>query len=164
MRFSKEDSDFIKANTPTIPKADSSTSRALATTSSVQTDKYYFTGKGYIGTTFTTVDVTGYATVDLGVINHTVTTNFSTIDLSFVNHSKITNSVYFTAYGGVVGSGGLVKIADFVMSNESTNTNSLYQGKTQNWSGIPTNYYISSKATITDSGSDIDIVPAISKI
>ncbi|MFC5450090.1 hypothetical protein [Paenibacillus aestuarii] len=42
--FSKEDSDFIIGNTPTIPKVGSSTSRTF---SSVQTDKYYFTGKGY---------------------------------------------------------------------------------------------------------------------
>ncbi|MFC5450089.1 hypothetical protein [Paenibacillus aestuarii] len=116
-----------------------------------------------IATTKSTVDVTGYATVDLGVINHTVSTNFSTTDINSASHIKITNSVYFTAYG-VVGSGGVVKIADFVISNESTNTTSLYQGKTQNWSGVPTNYYISPKGTVSDNGSDIDIVPAISKI
>ncbi|NRF90913.1 hypothetical protein HQN89_07755 [Paenibacillus frigoriresistens] len=157
--FSVEDSNFIKANTPAIPKVDSKT----VTTFSVQTDKYYFIGDGYSSSSMSNVRVSGYATVDLGVINHTVSTNFNTFDLLHRSHAKLTNSVYFTAYG-IIGSGGLVKIADFNIVNECSNTDSCYQGKTQNWSGVPTNYYISPKGTVSDSGSDFDIIPAISKI
>ncbi|MFB6367882.1 hypothetical protein ACFCP7_28410 [Paenibacillus elgii] len=122
----------------------------------VKNDKWYFKGTAISNQKNSFLKMEGYAYVDLGLINHKVSTNFYVKDSRENYHQKLSNNLHFTAYG-VVGKDGFIKIADFNLYNECANANFCQQNKSQDFSGVPVYYTLTPKSTFTDSFAEVDV-------
>ncbi|MBU7319303.1 hypothetical protein [Paenibacillus oleatilyticus] len=150
--FSPEDAQFIQKYGTKASTKGSEISPSL----DVKNDKWYFKGMAISNEKNSVLRMEGYAYVDLGVVNHTVSTNFFVKDSREEYHRKLSNSLHFTAYG-VVGRDGFVKIADFTLYNECSNANFCQQNKSQDFSGLPVYYTLTPKSTFTDSFAEVDV-------
>lgn len=149
--FSPEDAQFIQVYGNKVAN-----NKREITPLDLQNDKWYFKGTAISNEKNSYLKMEGYAYVDLGVVNHKVSTNFYIKDSREEYHRKLSNSLHFTAYG-VVGSGGFIKIAEFTLYNECSNANFCQQNKSQDFSGLPAYYTLTPKSTFTDSFNEIDV-------
>ncbi|MFE4571819.1 hypothetical protein [Paenibacillus chitinolyticus] len=151
--FSKEDSDYIKANSL---KASASSGQGI-NIQALQSKNLFFRGVNWNNAA--SGELNGYLYNTINLVNHITKSNFYVDEIYDKYQPKITASFSVVGYGAIGSDGIIGKVVDQNFPVECANANFCMHNKDNYWSGYILNYSILPKGSINYGYGEIDISP-----